>query len=194
MKNNEGKRNRFIEILEIIYAIIFACAIAKMLDMFPEPKDFFSITLKIWSCIFISVFVLIRFFFAPSKNVKILVDRIEKHRRLIMFFDVPALLAHSFIFYLMCLSVKNEEIFYRWFFYLLFGNAIWLGSIWLRLYKDPEISYIKKWSINNIVFFGAFTITFYVFGVYSWVLWFFLAFFNSTIDIYITYKDYLSAD
>jgi len=47
MKNKEGSRNRFIEILEIIYAIIFACAIAKMLDMFPEPKDFFSIPLKI---------------------------------------------------------------------------------------------------------------------------------------------------
>ena len=78
MANNKNSDNRYIQILEIIYAIIFACAIAKMLESIPDPANLFSLPFKNWAAIIISVFVLIRFFFAPSKNIGLLVRKAEK--------------------------------------------------------------------------------------------------------------------
>ena len=102
MKKNGEFGQRFIEILEIIYAIIFACGIAKMLDIFTETEDYLNNPLNIWLSVIILILVLIRFFFAPSKNVKALVASIsEKGRKWIMPLDITTLLAHSFIFYLM---------------------------------------------------------------------------------------------
>lgn len=185
---------RFIEILEIIYAIIFACGVAKMLEKFTEPEDYLSNPVKIWLSVFILILVLIRFFFAPSKNVKVLVARTKKKcRKWIMPLDITTLLAHSFIFYLMCLEIDNVEKFYFWFFILLTLNALWLFSIWIRLRKE-NISYIKIWSINNSIFIILYLITYHFIGVHLWLVWFFFALLNSMIDMFATYKDYFSAD
>lgn len=193
MEKNDVIGKRFIEILEIIYAIIFACAVAKMLEKLTKPEDYLSNPVEIWMSVLISILVLIRFFFAPSKNVKILVAKVKKRcRKWIMPVDITILLAHSFIFYLMCLEIENVERFYFWFFILLILNALWLFSIWGRLRKE-KISHIKKWSINNSGFIVLFVI-FYLLGIHLWLVWFFFALSNSMIDMFTTYKDYFSAD
>ena len=201
MTNAKSSDNRYIQILEIIYAIIFACAIAKMLDNIPDPKNFLGLPFKNWTAIIISVFVLIRFFFAPSKNIGLLVRKAEKsnskfQKILIVFFDVLILLAHSFIFYFMCLEVFNEELdtFYRWFFILLCVNAVWLSLIWLRVRKEKNISHIAIWSINNIIFVTAYAVTYWICTWHSWELWFFFASSNTVADLLLTYWAYLSAN
>lgn len=195
VRNNKDYGKRFIEILEIIYAIIMACGVAIILGKLSEYYP--NVSLDKWLSIIISIFVLIRFFFAPSKNIKMLVRRAKKLRLFIMPFDVLVLLAHSFIFYLMCLEVDKVEMFYFWFFILLAGNSIWLILIWLRLRKDEipykiifkrKIPYITIWSINNLIFVLSFFI--YFKKLDNWEIWFVLALLNSMIDLLITYPYY----
>lgn len=76
MRNRKADEKRFIEILEIIYAIIFACGVAQMLEeIFVKKESNNSHPLQILSSVIVTIFVLVRFFFAPSKNVKILVKK-----------------------------------------------------------------------------------------------------------------------
>ena len=201
MKIAVNSENRYIQILEIIYAIIFACAIAKMLDKIPNPEYLLNLPLKNWTAIIISIFVLIRFFFAPSANIGRLVRKAEKtesklQQISIVFLDVLILLAHSFIFYLMCLEVFSADliIFYRWFFILLGLNVLWLFSIWMRVLGEPKIGHIIIWCINNTIFVIAYAVTFHIFEMHSWELWFFFASSNTVADLLLTYWAYLSAN
>ena len=204
MKESETFGKRFIEILEIIYAIIFACGIAIMLEKIFMEKSSDIHPLQILSSVIVTIFVLVRFFFAPSKNVKILVtksseDGIKRWRKWIMPGDIVVLLVHSYFFYMMCLEIKNIESFYLWFFILLFWNAGWLFTIWGRLKKE-KISYIKIWSKNNIGFVILYLITlaiYFKFNIALWIMgiiWFILAMNNSFIDLFKTYNDYFSTD
>jgi len=204
MRNSEKYGERFIEILEIIYAIIFACGIAKMLEEIFMKKSNGIHPLQILSSVVVTIFVLVRFFFAPSKNVKILVTKsseegIKWWRKWIMPGDIVVLLAHSYFFYMMCLEIINIELFYRWFFILLAWNTVWLFTIWGRLKKE-KISYIKTWSINNTVFVALYLITLVIYfksNIVLWIigmLWFILAIINSLIDLFRTYNDYFSTE
>ncbi len=204
MREGEAFGKRFIEILEIIYAIIFACGVAQMLEGIFLNKSNVSHTIEILLSVIVTIFVLVRFFFAPSKNVKILVTKsgeggIKWWRKWIMPGDIVALLAHSYFFYMMCLEINNIELFYRWFFILLAWNAVWLFTIWKRLKKE-KISYIKIWTINNSIFVFLYLITLVVFyksHLALWIVgtsWFILAIANSLIDLFKTYNDYFSTE
>jgi len=177
---------KFIEIMEIIYALILACGVVKIVEIF--QKGFQFISFNIWFSILIAVLVLIRFFFAPSKNIKILGEKAKGWKWSIMPFDGVFLLGHSFIFYYMCLNIENIEIFYRSFFSLLIVNSIWLFTIWLRLKKE-DIVYIKIWCVSNFFFFILYLLSYKV-GLNSWTTWFILALLNSLIDVLTTYSDY----
>ena len=175
--NNEKIGERFTQILEVIYAIIMACGIGTLIEVL--SKYYPEISLNKWLAVLIAILVLIRFFFAPSKNVKLLVKKAKKCRFLIMPIDVLILLAHSFIFYLMCLKVDKIERFYFWFFFLLLGNSVWLFFIWLRLCKQKisfktiiklKIPYVMIWSINNFVFSLSFFL--YLKKLDIWLIWF----------------------
>ena len=204
-KEKFGKR--FIEILEIIYAIIFACGVAQMLEeIFVNTSDN-SHPLQIISTVIVSIFVLIRFFFAPSKNVKVLVTKSNKKgRKCIMPFDIVILIAHSFIFYFMCLEIENIELFYLGFFGLLAWNAVWLFSIRKRLkrsgLKEENLSYMEIWSKNNIIFFAIYLLSlalyfnpyFSISVLAIGIIWFILAITNSLWDLVKTYDDYFAAD
>jgi len=66
-KEQQEIGDKFIEIMEIIYAIVLACAVVRVVDVLGE-----DVPPRIWYSILISVLVLVRFFFAPSKNVKVI--------------------------------------------------------------------------------------------------------------------------
>ncbi len=183
--NKEKKEigDKFIEIMELIYAIILACGVVKIVELFEDGYRG-----QPWVSIFISILVLVRFFFAPSKNIKIIGKKGVGWKWSIMPFDVPFLIIHSFIYYYMCLKIQEVEIFYRFFFILLFINSLWLFSIWFRL-KNEKIGYIKIWAISNFVFFLLYLGT-YKTGLNYWLPWFILALLNSLIDLGTTYSDY----
>lgn len=197
IKNHDKIGDRFIQILEVIYAIIMACGVASLIEVL--SKYYPEISLKKWLAVFISILVLIRFFFAPSKNVKLLVKKSKYLRIIIMPFDVVILLAHSFLFYAMCFKVDSYERFYFWFFVLIAVNSCWLFSIWLRLRREElsllslfklKIPYILIWAINNFIFVLAFACFMFFKNKDIWVIWFSLALLNSLIDLLFTYPYY----
>jgi len=185
-KEKQEIGSKFIEIMEIIYAIILACGVVKIVKVFQDNIE--NITLEIGSSLLISVWVLVRFFFAPSKNITIIGRKGVGWKWLIMQFDVPILIGHSFIYYCMCSNIQEIEKFYHFFFSLLFVNSLWLFSIWFRL-KNEQITYIKIWAVSNMIFFHFYLGT-YKFGLNFWLTWFVLALLNSLIDFGTTYSDY----
>lgn len=205
MRKNDEFGKGFIEILEIIYAIIFACGIAQMLEEIFVNKSNNIHPLEIIPSAIINIFILIRFFFAPSKNVKVLVTK-SKKRKWIMPVDILVLMTHSFIFYLMCLEIKNLVLFYQLFFLLLAVNAGWLFTIRLRLKRlevqKEQINYMKIWSENNIICVAIYLLSlalyynpyFNISKLMIGIIWFILALTNSWWDLFKTYDSYFSAD
>lgn len=190
-KDRQKTGEKFIEIMEVIYAIILACGVVKIVGIFEKTSD--TIKISTWFSIWIAILVLIRFFFAPSKNIKILIKN-AKWRVLIMPFDVLILIVHSFIYFYMCINIRDATIFYRGFFILLAVNSFWLFAIWARLKKE-EFNYIKTWAINNSVFVSIYVLTLFIGGFFYWNPWvilFILAFTNSMIDLIKTYPSYLT--
>lgn len=208
MRNDEKFGERFIQILEIIYAIIFACGAAEMIEKIFMEKSNNIHPFLIGTSVIVAILVLIRFFFAPSKNVKVLVKKSDKKgRKWIMPGDIIVLIAHSVLFYLMCLKIKKLESFYFLFFILLLLNAIWLFIIRVRLrklgVKKETISYMKIWSENNIICVAIYflSLVFYhcnpFFSVPILIIgmfWFILALVNSVWDLFKTYDAYFTAD
>lgn len=183
-KEQEKMGVKFIEIMEVIYAIILACGVTKIIQTF--PKGIIGLPNVQRSSIIISILVLIRFFFAPSKNIKILGEKAKGWKWSIMPIDVSFLIAHSFIYYYMCSNIDKFEIFYLYFFRLLFVNSVWLFFIWVRLRKE-NIPYIKIWSISNLIFFILYL---GLKNVNCWMIFFLLALLNCIIDLSTTYSDY----
>lgn len=120
----------------------------------------------------ISTFVLIRFFFAPTRNLYTAALLSEKHRKwrwIVFILDFPFLIFHSFAFYTMCIAVtggnENAYRFFQWFIILLAANVIWLLSIAVRmriLGRRRHFQTFIKWCVNNsisvILFYAAFSI------------------------------------
>ncbi len=153
----------FIDKLEIVYAILIAWGFAYIAKIFQWDWEY-------WQYLTICALVLMRFFFAPSRNLKVIADVTRKRpiwQRVIFFWDVPILIAHSFIYYRMCKIVGacciNIPKSYYLVFYLclLLLNVIWLWSISIRLYffnkelhpdaKKPTFMCFIIWSTNNFV-------------------------------------------
>ena len=165
----------FIIRSEIIYAIFMAWGFAYSAEAVIRQKSWVNIPLLI-----ISTFVLIRFFFAPTRNLasaSITLEKKPKWRWLIFLVDFPFLIFHSFAYYSMCLAVfdgaANSFHFFQWFTILLSANVVWLSSIALRMAIFGRKKYLAtyiKWCINNLVtvfifalLIAVFTGNFYVF-------------------------------
>lgn len=159
---NKNTELDFVDKLEIVYAILIAWGFASVAKKFRWDWEYLQYLI-------ICTLVLMRFFFAPSRNLKA-VAKVSKERpiwqRVIFFWDVPILIAHSFIYYQMCILVEacsiNLPKFYLFFYLLLLLlNVIWLSSIILRLgylhkemLTDDEKSLIKYlwiWLANNFI-------------------------------------------
>lgn len=153
-------------------------------------------------CSIIATYVLIRFFFAPAHNLRTLAIELRDRpfwQRVLFIVDIPVLMLHSFIFYMMCDSTSKGryEQFYILFFFLLSINVIWLLTIQIRMimFKKPTLSKFSTWTTNNALHY-------LLFG-YLWVLcrnvilispfvWLFLiALSNCLVDFIITAPVYL---
>lgn len=193
----------FIAAIELIYSIIFAVGVYKALLQF-EVFMKMDLTEKITIVTggIISLFILIRFFFAPTRNVLLAVQKDTRwplgHKRWILLLDVSILMTHAFVYYFICIFIAVPIDFYRSVAILLLLNTLWLWWIWVRVREDAP-KYIKLWSCNNL-FFGIF-----LFLAIKWVypatilniqckilILFTLALSNCVIDLWNTWDAYLS--
>jgi hypothetical protein len=186
------KFDDFIFRAEVMYVIFMAWGFAAAAEAVIRQKN--------WSgspALIISMFVLIRFFFAPTKNLYSAALATEDKPRLrwtVFIIDFPFLILHSFIFYTMCVAVaesaENAFRFYQWFNILMVVNVIWLSSIAMRMrlfgHKKHYLTFIK-WCLNNsvavLLFIAAFRIFSGRFGT------FFGLFFTKKLPIVISQAD-----
>ena len=152
MTDKSGDANKFIYILEIVYAILLSWGFARVAEHFMVHHIFY------WLCTLISLLTLVRFFFAPSHNVGVVTKLINNRKgaaRMVVFFDVPVLMVHSFIFFRMCYALGDlrYNFFYRDFSILLLLNAMWLVTITFR-HKCANLRLQDKhafWLLNNFI-------------------------------------------
>ena len=122
----------------------------------------------------IATFVLIRFFFAPTRNLftaALLSEKYKKWHWVVFVLDFPLLIFHSFAYYTMCIAVaggnENAYRFFQWFVILLSANIVWLSSIAIRMRMVERQKYFWtfiKWSANNFISVLLFAIVFSVLG------------------------------
>jgi len=170
----EVKYAKFISILEIVYSLFLAVGLATLFREFNLSVLYLCYTI-------ISLLVLTRFFFAPSKNVEYLINNIYEanikpiykanYYRIVLLFDIPILFAHAYLFNLMCSNVGTKTIINYPFFYsfvlLLIINWAWLKLINKRTIKlgNKCSRYLDFWANNNITF-SILMITVLLFGKY----------------------------
>ncbi|MDD2679649.1 MAG: hypothetical protein PHO03_02440 [Candidatus Omnitrophica bacterium] len=162
------KFDDFIVRSEIIYAIFMAWGFAASAEAVIRQKSWVNIPLLI-----ISTFVLIRFFFAPTRNLfsaALVTEKKPNWRWLVFLVDFPFLIFHSFAYYSMCLAISeggsNSFHFFQWFVILLSANVLWLASIALRmrlLGKKKHFATYIKWCINNFITVILFALIFLIF-------------------------------
>lgn len=152
MADKEGGINKLVYILEILYAILLSWGFARVAERFVARDPFY------WLCMLVALLALVRFFFAPSHNVGVVARLIGSSRRasrVVIFFDIPVLIAHSFVFFRMCYAMGDYRYgyFYRDFSVLLLINAVWLMTI-ARRQKRARINPHDKhlfWERNNFI-------------------------------------------
>jgi len=159
----------FIMRAEVIYAIFMAWGFASSAEAVIRQKTWVSFPLMV-----ISTFVLIRFFFAPTRNLHSAAMTTEHCHRwhwLVFVADFPLLVFHSFAFYTMCLALSlengNAYRFFQWFVILLSANVIWLASIAFRMRifgRDRHYLTFIKWCVNNFISVILFLITFKIYN------------------------------
>ena len=91
------KFHDFIMRAEIMYAIFMAWGFAASAESVIRDNNWGSFPLLV-----ITTFVLIRFFFAPTRNLysaALITSEIPKLRWIVFLFDFPMLILHSFAYY-----------------------------------------------------------------------------------------------
>jgi len=199
----------FIDKTEMIYAILMAVGFAKSAEQILRPNH-----IKLIPLLIINAFVLMRFFFAPSRNLKkaaLIVENTPKIQWRIFLWDFPVLIFHSFAYFAMCyafrLGAESTIRFYQWFMILLLSNAIWLYTIVLRMRKSPkekkeDRQTFSKWIFNNsihLIILGLLWLLFWWFkglmdiNIDGWFygLLFLVAFSNCCFDFILTAPSYL---
>ncbi|MDD5019978.1 MAG: hypothetical protein PHH75_00335 [Candidatus Omnitrophica bacterium] len=157
----------FILRAEIIYAIFMAWGYAAAAEAVIRADNW-----KGFPLLAISTFVLIRFFFAPTRNLHaaaLLSERHKSWRWVVFTLDFPILIFHSFAYYTMCIAVRGSEEnayrFFQWFIILLSANVVWLFFIALRmhlLHRHTHYGTFIKWCVNNFVSVVLFFIASYI--------------------------------
>ncbi len=207
MNNNNDRVETltgFINKLEIVYAILIAWGFASIAETFFSDKGHLQY-------LTICTLVLIRFFFAPSRNLKVIAEATGNSlilQRFLFFWDIPMLTIHSLIYYGMCtcnltVSFFNMPTFYLLFFCVLLPiNVLWLWSISFRMNNfskgQPPIRF-DKWSRNNYVHALIFVYLFILNSLYTNIdlfgkqlyILFILALSNCIWDFILTAPDYM---
>ncbi len=164
--NNTSK---LINALEIIYSLLLAVGLYDTTISLNSN----NIIKLLCNLLFIGlcILILMRFFFAPSKNIALIIKAVfdsslslkkKKDRyRQIMLLDVPILFAHAVLYIKICKPLTginkliNCQLFFFYFALLLCLNTIWLTWIKERIeqlkHKSPP--YITFWANNNFYTF-----------------------------------------
>lgn len=190
-EKNDGV-NKFIYVLEIVYAILLSWGFARVAERFRAQHVFY------WLCMLVSLLTLIRFFFAPSHNVGVvvkLVNNLKSAARMVIFFDISLLLAHSFVFFRMCYALGDMryDFFYRDFSILLLLNAMWLITITFRQRRAKISAHDKHlfWQSNNLIC-GILILGLYLFKV-NIMFMFLVAIINCVLDLWSCAPYYLES-
>lgn len=95
------KGPKFTEILEIVFALFMTTSLYNIIGRIIDKLSWL-IAAKFFLC----AFILIRFFFAPTINIEIMLKDAKPLRRklYILFFDFPILVIDAAIFYFICNS------------------------------------------------------------------------------------------
>ncbi len=156
--------NKFVDVMEIVFPILMG---AGFLEGWSQFTRFFPTLLHerdllrgLAALLFSFSFslILIRFFFAPSKNLPPLI-RYHKNKFWVLAGDVPVMILHSAIYYLICSTFQkaimewSAKLLLLYFSTLMLVNAAWLKSIELRLKEDAG-KYLAVWRWNNKIHFG----------------------------------------
>jgi hypothetical protein len=201
----------FIDNMAIVYAILIALGFSQLACKFRNDWEH-------WQLLIVSSLVLIRFFFAPSRNLATIAEAAENRpfwQRLLFLWDVPLLIAHSFVFCSICLygttgdpqnsaepskSLDVYGYYFAFFLYFLTMNVVWLLSISirLRLLKRAGPRRFITWTINNSIHVVLFMVLLLadrirlidIRGAHLYLL-FILAFSNCLFDLMLTAPDYL---
>ncbi len=189
MSKTDTGINKFIYIQEIVYAILLSWGFARVAEFFKWSDIIY------WLCTLVSLFTLIRFFFAPSHNFAVVAKLVNNRTgaaRIVIFWDISILVIHSFIYYRMCyaLSQKHYPLFYFEFAILLLLNSVWLGTITFRQKRAKENPHDKHifWQRNNLIY-GVLLLLLLLFNAN--VIWMFLAaFVNCARDFWVCAMDY----
>jgi len=213
--SNKTDYSKFIEALEIIYALFFAVGLYNVLDNL--KIDWFYIPSLV-----VCVGILIRFFFAPSKNIQIIIENIRKSNlsskekdkkyRTVLLIDVPILFFHAVIIVKMCdyitkVSLSDPDFgVFQSFLLLLITNTIWLVWIKRRIEKlkgkceDGIKFWIKNNALSSIPISIILCLPFiplkflclpFSLPVFQFSLLLFCAVGNCIVDLWVTYKAYL---
>lgn len=179
----------FIDKIEIVYAVLLTWGFARVAENFVFRLDYLLPAI-------ISAFVLVRFFFAASHNLKPAVMQSEasaSRQNSLFIFDIPILLVHSFVYYRMCFVLADPQHnyigFYRCFAWLLFFNIVWLFKKELEPSCRKDVAgWCKPWCWNNLAH-----LVFVIIFIYTreYLLLFWVALSNCLLDFYLTAPDYL---
>lgn len=195
------KRQRFIKIVEIVFAFFMAASLYSTLQYL--GTDIFQDILKFLLC----GLILIRFFFAPSSNIEcmLIYTRHRIWRQLsILFWDFPVLIMHAMLFYFISTTFWKEGYWpyfnnytpFVWFLFLLVLNSFWLSTISYRLWvwekvEQRRIYRFYVWIFNNVAF-SVWILIFIFLEIGNKDIWLMLGgYLNCTIDIIFTAPDYL---
>ena len=202
MRNtNPSMLSDFVDKMEIVYAILIALGFTKLACDCQYSWHY-------WQLLIISTMILIRFFFAPSRNLMAIAKATENRpfwQRVLFFWDIPVLIAHSFIFFIICAYRIDKNIdgyvyYHSFYLYFLVLNVIWLWSISIRLYYFHEKipSRFLKWSFNNFIHILIFLALRFLGKSFNiditgkhLILLFFLSLSNCSIDFLLTAPAYL---
>ena len=150
-KEKEKQFAKFINIMDVLYAVLMAWGIAKVAENFK-----FELSHALPSII--AGIVLIRFFFAPARNLSNIAWQTQYKwfaQISIFVFDIPLLFLHSFFYYRMCHSIWEfkYDYFYQWFLGLLAINVFWLFLILAREWRWKKEKFYQHicWGINNLL-------------------------------------------
>jgi len=199
---NSSPNYEYVRILQIVFSIIVAVGLVQLIPKALPPLDanhIYYYLLKLLPITLALIIVLVRFFFIPSLNIKELIDH-KKVNRLVIFFDVPAVIFQALLFALICYLVgqanQSNSPDYRtplaFFSGLLIVNVLSIMAISMRIGWQYHH---KVRSINNSIhaLIGVAVVALACCFPVSCLYWIFvlIIFSNSFFDLFFTWKSYL---
>lgn len=210
-----------LSLMQTVYGVAFVFGFQKLAESIytllhawfsPQPGNSLFITAELILLLTLSLLG-VRFFWAVGNIRRFLLE--AEHppgshvRLLVMSVNVPILMIHAYLFYLLCrvnqdmtsleLMSQKARLFVVLYSALLLLNAIWVKFlVWHRPKKKDKKTPEKIWSRNNLICgVGALAAMLFGFRKAALLALMFAALFyiiNSVVDLYTTSETYLSPE